>query len=153
MGGVVMKWKKQIKVDGTAKCIFERCTYHVNNIPDLRAHHYECEFSIKEGFSCSLCKFENTNRDVIEDHIKKTHMDDISRKNLNLNSDSEASMGIESSESEPESGDDEIGSNNSPVEEDEYEKKSNLGRGRKIVLFNTSSFKENDNFRLSTYTF
>lgn len=155
VGGVIMKWKKQIKVEGTAKCIFEKCTYHVNNIPDLRNHHYECEYqSIKEGYSCSLCNFDDTNRDVIEDHIKKSHMDDISKINSNLNSDSDASMGIESSESEGESGDDEIESNNSPAEEEENEneKKSSLSRGRKLVFFNTSC-NENDSFRLSTYIF
>ncbi|XP_055376237.1 uncharacterized protein LOC129608627 [Condylostylus longicornis] len=87
-GGIHRSWKRKLDAGMTVKCCAENCEENFSDLISLKAHIKDCNKILRIAFKCSLCKFTDTNAEIVKTHVHKEH--EKSLKNLkDLNSDSE----------------------------------------------------------------
>lgn len=99
-----------MKENNNIKCVRNGCSFSANDMAPMLNHFNTCVLIDGETFYCNRCEYGPDTRVIIEEHIKATHslgiIEGIDDKDFS-ESDEEAEVGVESSESEGESGDDE----------------------------------------------
>lgn len=104
-GRAVIKAHREINENISVKCLYENCNHYSSTLDDLKKHNILCGNARSSEFGnyCKICSYSTKSRTEIEKHIQDSHTTFI-LKTLGTNDDSdpEASVGEESSESEHE---------------------------------------------------
>jgi len=104
------KLRQLLNDNQTIGCVRNGCSFTAEDMATMLNHFNTCVLINGETFYCNRCDYGPDTRDIIEEHIKANHslgiIEAIDDKDFS-DSDEEAEMGEESSESEGESGDDE----------------------------------------------
>lgn len=105
------KWKKLLKENSSIECVRSECEFTTDDLVSMVNHFSSCVLVDGETFYCNRCEHGPNTRMLIEEHIKATHslgvIESIDDKVFS-ESDDDAELGEESSESDGESGDEEI---------------------------------------------
>lgn len=108
------KWRQLLKDGISIECVRNGCDFTADDLMSMVNHFNSCILIDGETFYCSRCEHGPDIRTVIEEHIKASHslgvIESIEDKVFS-DSDDDAEMGEESSESEGDSGDEEISEN------------------------------------------
>lgn len=105
------KWRQLLKENSSIKCVRNGCEFTTDNTVAMTNHFNECVLVDGETFYCNRCDHGPDTRAAVEEHIKANHslgvIESIDDKDFS-DSDVEAEISGESSESEGESGEEEI---------------------------------------------
>lgn len=105
------KFRQQLKETSSMKCVRNGCEFETTELAAMTIHFNECILIDGETFYCNRCAHGPDTRAAIEEHITASHrlgtVDNIDESKDFSDSDDDAELGEESSESEGESGVDE----------------------------------------------
>ncbi|KAG4069006.1 hypothetical protein HA402_008317 [Bradysia odoriphaga] len=105
------KWRQVLKEGNNMDCVRKGCEFSTNDLVSMVDHFSTCVLVDGETFYCNRCGHGPDTRVVIEEHIKTSHslgvIESIDDR-IFSDSDDDAELGEESSESEGESGDEEM---------------------------------------------
>ncbi|XP_037033623.1 serine-rich adhesin for platelets isoform X3 [Bradysia coprophila] len=104
------KWRQVLKEGNNMECVRKGCEFSTNDLLAMVDHFNTCVLVDGETFYCNRCGHGPDTRADVEEHIKASHslgvIESIDDK-IFSDSDDDAELGEESSESEGESGDEE----------------------------------------------